>query len=239
MPTSRPAGGPAATQPAAPGELSVIATPIGNLEDLSPRAERSLRECDAVIAEDSRRTRALLRHLSIERPIFSLPAFDEQRRIPALVERLQAGGRLALCTDAGTPGVSDPGSRLVAAAHAVGVAVTVIPGPSAVTAAVAGSGVGGGGGFVFLAFPPRSPGRLRRSVQSALGLGLPVVLFESALRLARTLELLAPELGDRPVVVARELTKVHETFHRGSARELAELFHNHPPRGECTIVIGT
>ena len=217
----------------------MVATPIGNLDDLTRRAERILEECDAVIAEDSRRTRALLRHLAIDRPILSLPAFDEQRRIPALVERLRAGGRLALCTDAGTPGVSDPGTRLVAAAHAAGVTVTVIPGPSAVTAAVAGSGLGGGGGFVFLAFPPRSPGRLRRSLEPALGLGLPVVLFESAVRLARTLELLTAQLGDRPVVVARELTKVHETFHHGTAGELAELFRSHPPRGECTIVIGT
>ena len=219
--------------------LTVVATPIGNLEDVSRRAERALRDCDAVVAEDSRRTRALLRALGIDRPVLSLPAFDEERRVPALLARMEAGQRLTLCSDAGTPAISDPGSRLVAAAHAAGVAVTVVPGPSAVTAAVAGSGLGGGGGFVFLGFPPRSPGRLRRTVEAALGLGLPVVLFEAANRAARTLELIEPLSAGRPIVVARALTKVHETFHRGTAHELADEFRRQPPRGECTVVIGT
>jgi 16S rRNA (cytidine1402-2'-O)-methyltransferase len=225
--------------PAPSGRLSVVATPIGNLEDLSPRAARILRECDAVVAEDSRRTRGLLRSLGADRPVLSLPAFDEGRRVPALLARLQSGQHLALCTDAGTPAVSDPGSRLVDAAHRAGIAVIVIPGPSAATAAVAGSGLGGGGGFVLLGFPPRSPGRLRRSVVTALGTGLPVVLFESPLRLARTLELIAPATGDRLIAVARELTKVHETLQRGTALELSQRFRVQPARGECTIVIGT
>ena len=222
----------------ASGSLTVVATPIGNLEDVSRRAERALRECDAVVAEDSRRTRNLLRALEIDRPVLSLPAFDEGRRVPALLDRMTRGQRLALCSDAGTPAVSDPGSRLVAAAREAGIPVTVVPGASAVTAAVSGSGLGGGGGFVFLGFPPRSPGRLRRTVEAALSLGLPVVLFEAANRTARTLELIEPIVADRPVVVARELTKVHETFHRGTARELAEGFRRQPPRGECTVVIG-
>ena len=156
----------AATPPG--GRLTVLATPIGNLEDVSRRAERALGECDAVVAEDSRRTRILLRSLGIDRPILSLPAFDEERRIPALMERMVAGQRLVLCSDAGTPAVSDPGSRLVGACHRAGIGVTVVPGPSAVTAAMAGSGLGGGGGFVFLGFPPRSPGRLRRSVPTVV-----------------------------------------------------------------------
>ena len=227
----------AATPPG--GRLTVLATPIGNLEDVSRRAERALRECDAVVAEDTRRTRILMRSLGIDRPVISLPAFDEQRRVPALLARLEAGERLTLCSDAGTPAVSDPGSRLVAAAHAAGVLVTVVPGPSAVTAAVSASGLGGGGGFVFLGFPPRSPGRLRRTVTAALELGMPVVLFEAANRLARTLELIEPLAATRAIVVARELTKVHETLHRGTARELAEEFRRQPPRGECTVVIGT
>jgi 16S rRNA (cytidine1402-2'-O)-methyltransferase len=192
-----------------------------------------------VVAEDTRRTRILLRSLAIDRPVVSLPAFDEQRRVPALLARLQSGQRLTLCSDAGTPAVSDPGSHLVAAAHLAGIPVTVVPGPSAVTAAISGSGLGGGGGFVFLGFPPRSPGRLRRTVEAALGLGVPVVLFEAANRLARTLELIEPLTADRPVVVARELTKVHESFHRGTARGLAAEFRLQPPRGECTVVIGT
>ncbi len=221
------------------GELIVLATPIGNLEDVSRRAERVLRECHAVVAEDSRRTRILLRSLGIERPILSLPAFDEERRVPALLGRMEAGQRLVLCSDAGTPAVSDPGSRLVAACQRAGIGVTVVPGPSAVTAAVAGSGLGGGGGFVFLGFPPRSPGRLRRTVEAGLAVGLPVVLFESAVRLARTLELLEAQLGARPVVIARELTKVHETFQRGTAADLAAALRRSPPRGECTVVIGS
>lgn len=226
----------AATPPG--GLLTVLATPIGNLEDVSRRAERALRECEAVVAEDTRRTRILLRSLGIDRPVLSLPAFDEERRVPVLLARLEAGQRLTLCTDAGTPAVSDPGSRLVAAAHQAGVRVTVVPGPSAVTAAVSASGLGGGG-FVFLGFPPRSPGRLRRTVAAALELGVPVVLFEAANRLARTLELIEPLAASRTVVVARELTKVHETLHRATARELAEEFRRQPPRGECTVVIGT
>jgi 16S rRNA (cytidine1402-2'-O)-methyltransferase len=222
-----------------PGQLTVVATPIGNLEDLSPRAARLLRECDVVVAEDSRRTRGLLRSLGIDRPVLSLPAFDEARRVPALVARLEAGQHLALCSDAGTPAVSDPGSRLVDAAHRAGVTVSVVPGPSAVTAAIAGSGLGGGGGFVLLGFPPRSPGRLRRSVETALMTGLPVVLFESPLRLGRTLEHIAPLTGERLLAVARELTKVHETLQRGTAAELSRLYRAQPARGECTIVIGT
>lgn len=224
---------------AATGRLAVVATPIGNLEDLTRRAESALRAADLVVAEDTRRTGALLRSLGVERPLVSLPAFDEERRVPALIERLRAGQRLALCSDAGTPGVSDPGSRLVDAAHRAGITVEVLPGPSAVTAAVAGSGLGGGGGFVFLGFPPRSPTRLRRSVETALGTGLPVVLFESPLRLARTLELIAPLTGDRLIAIARELTKVHETLQRGTAAQLSRQYRAQPARGECTIVIGT
>lgn len=220
------------------GRLTVVATPIGNLEDLSRRAERTLRDCDRVVAEDTRRTRALLRSLGIDKPLLSLPAFAEEGRVPGLLAHLEAGESLVLCTDAGTPAVSDPGSRLVAAAHAAGISVSVVPGPSAVTAAIAGGGLGGGGGFVFLGFPPRTPGRLRRALEAALALGLPVVLFEAAQRLVRTLEAAEPVLGDRPLVVARELTKVHETFHRGTARELAAELRAQPPRGECTIVVG-
>jgi 16S rRNA (cytidine1402-2'-O)-methyltransferase len=230
---------PSTHDPPAPGRLTVLATPIGNLEDVSRRAERALRDCDAVVAEDTRRTRILLRSLGIDRPVLSLPAFDEERRVPALLTRLEAGQRLTLCSDAGTPAVSDPGSRLVGAAHRAQIPVTVVPGPSAVTAAVSGSGLGGGGGFVFLGFLPRSPGRLRRTVEAALGLGIPVVVFEAANRVARTLELIEAILGERPVTVARELTKVHETFHRGTAHELADEFRRQPPRGECTVVIGT
>jgi 16S rRNA (cytidine1402-2'-O)-methyltransferase len=219
------------------GLLHVVATPIGNLEDITLRALRVLRECDAVVAEDTRRTRQLLTAHGISRPLLSLPAHDEERRVPALVARLVGGGSLALCTDAGTPVVSDPGARLVRAAREAGVTVVPVPGASALTAALAGSGLRGDR-VCFLGFLPRSPGKLRRSVETGLLAEATVAFFESPLRLARTLALIAPSCGDRPVVVARELTKVHETFHTGTAAALAEAFAAKPPRGECTVLIG-
>jgi 16S rRNA (cytidine1402-2'-O)-methyltransferase len=220
-----------------PGRLYVVATPIGNLEDITLRALRVLRECDAVVAEDTRRTRQLLAAHGISRPLLSLPAHDERRRVPALVHRLANGETLALCTDAGTPVMSDPGAPLVAAARAADVEVVPIPGASALTTAVAGSGLRGDR-VCFLGFLPRSPGKLRRAVEAGLMLEGTVAFYESPLRLARTLALIAPSCGERPVVVARELTKVHETFHTGTAAALAEAFAAHPPRGECTVLIG-
>jgi len=219
------------------GTLHVVATPIGNLEDITLRALRVLRECDAVVAEDTRRTRALLSAHGISRPLLSLPAHDEHRRVPALVDRLLAGDSLALCSDAGTPVVSDPGAVLVDAARAAGVAVVPVPGASALTAALAGGGLRGDR-VCFLGFLPRSPGKLRRAVEAALVLDATVAFYESPLRLARTLALIAAACGERPVVVARELTKVHETFHTGTAATLARAFAADPPRGECTVLIG-
>ena len=220
----------------APGTLAVVATPIGNLEDITARALRTLRECDAVVAEDSRRTRALLAVNGISRGVLSLPAFDEQRRLPRIVARLDRGETLALCTDAGTPALSDPGARLVRAARATGHRVVPIPGPSAVTAALSASGLAADA-FCFLGFLPRTPGRLVRTVEQALQGKRTLAFFESPLRLAKTLRLLTPVLGDREVVVARELTKQHEAFHIGTAADLVEQFTAAPPRGECTVMV--
>ncbi len=219
------------------GLLHVVATPIGNLEDITLRALRVLRDCDGVIAEDTRRTRQLLTAHGISRPLLSLPAHDEARRVPALIERLLRGESLALCTDAGTPVVSDPGAALVRAAREAGVVVVPIPGASALTAALAASGLRGERVY-FLGFLPRSPGKLRRTVETGLLTEATVAFYESQLRVARTLALIAPSCGHRPVVVARELTKVHETFHTGTAATLAEAFAAEPPRGECTVLIG-
>jgi len=141
--------------------LSVVATPIGNLEDITLRALRVLRECDLVVAEDTRRTRALLSAHGIRRPLAALPAYDEARRVPALVARLDTGETLALCSDGGTPGVSDPGGHLVRAARAAGHQVVPVPGPSAITAALSASGLDASG-FCFLGFLPRTPGKLNR-----------------------------------------------------------------------------
>jgi 16S rRNA (cytidine1402-2'-O)-methyltransferase len=222
---------------ARPGVLHVVATPIGNLEDITLRALRVLRESDAVVAEDTRRTRQLLTAHGVSRELLSLPAHAEARRVPALVDRLLAGESLALCSDAGTPVVSDPGATLVRAARRAGVTVVPVPGASALTTALAGSGLRAER-VLFLGFLPRSPGKLRRTIEAGLLSDATVAFFESPLRLARTLTLIAPSCGERPVVVARELTKVHETFHTGTAASLAESFAAHPPRGECTVLIG-
>jgi 16S rRNA (cytidine1402-2'-O)-methyltransferase len=219
------------------GVLHVVATPIGNLEDITLRGLRVLRECDAVVAEDTRRTRQLLSAHGIAKRLLSLPAHDESRRVPALVERLAAGETLALCTDAGTPVVSDPGMALVRAARQAGVTVVPVPGASALTTALSASGLRGDR-VCFLGFLPRSPTKLRRAVEAGLLTDSTLAFFESPMRLARTLALIAPGCGERPVVVARELTKVHETFHTGTAATLAESFAAHPPRGECTVLIG-
>jgi 16S rRNA (cytidine1402-2'-O)-methyltransferase len=219
------------------GTLAVVATPIGNLEDITLRALRVLRECDAVVAEDSRRTKALLTAHGVQKPVLSLPAFDERRRIPQLIQRLDRGETLALCTDAGTPALSDPGSLLVSAAVEAGHRVTPIPGASALTAALAASGLPGNA-FCFLGFLPRTPGKLVRLLEQALQEDRTLAFFESPMRLVKTLRIAAPVLGARPVIVARELSKVHETMHRGTAAALVEEFTAHPPRGECTVLIG-
>ena len=219
------------------GTLAVVATPIGNLEDITLRALRVLRECDAVVAENSRRTKALLTAHGVQKPVLSLPAFDERRRIPQLIERLDRGETLALCTDAGTPAVSDPGSLLVSAAVEAGHRVTPIPGASALTAALAASGLPGNA-FCFLGFLPRTPGKLVRLLEQALQEDRTLAFFESPMRLVKTLRIATPVLGERPVIVARELSKVHETMHRGTAASLVEEFTARPPRGECTVLIG-
>jgi 16S rRNA (cytidine1402-2'-O)-methyltransferase len=221
------------------GTLQVVATPIGNLEDITLRALRVLRECDAVVAEDTRRTRQLLTAHGIPaaKPLLSLPAFDEARRIPAVLQRLDGGESVALVTDGGTPGVSDPGMHLVRAAWERGHAVTPIPGPSALVAALSASGLDANS-FCFLGFLPRTPGKLVRALGAALELGRTVAFYESPMRIAKTLSLAAELLGAREVVVAREVTKLHETFHRGTAASLAAEFVATPPRGECTVLVG-
>ncbi|HVA21296.1 MAG TPA: 16S rRNA (cytidine(1402)-2'-O)-methyltransferase [Candidatus Micrarchaeia archaeon] len=217
-----------------PGTLFVVATPIGNLGDLSPRAAAVLARVQLVVAEDTRRTRPLLTHLGIHVPCWGLPAPREARGVPAVLQRLRLAD-VALVSDAGTPTVSDPGQRLVAAARAAGHEVVSVPGPCAAVTALAGSGLPADR-FVFLGFLPRGPTRVRRAV--AAGGDGTVVFHEAARRLARTLTLLAPQLGRRPVVVARELTKLHESWAIGTGAELAARFTAAPPRGECTVVVG-
>jgi len=218
------------------GTLYVVATPIGNLGDLSPRAAEVLRTVDAVAAEDTRRTARLYAHLGVDAPtMLSLPAFDERGRVEAVVARLEGGQAVALCTDAGTPGVSDPGAALVAAAWAAGARVVPVPGPSAALAALSASGLPADR-FFFGGFLPRKGGGRAEQLAFLAGLPATLVLYEAGNRTGDTLRDLAEALGDRPAAVGRELTKLHEELARGTLRELAARFAGEV-RGEVTIVV--
>ncbi|MDP1571713.1 MAG: 16S rRNA (cytidine(1402)-2'-O)-methyltransferase [Vicinamibacterales bacterium] len=217
-----------------PGTLFVVATPIGNLEDITLRAVRVLREVAVVAAEDTRRTGNLLRHLGIDTRLLSLHEHNEHERIPPLLARLAAGESVAVVSDAGTPGVSDPGMRLAEAAVAAGIRVEPVPGASAVLAALAGSGVAWNS-FAFLGFPPLKA-KDRKTWVSGLAASLQTsVFFEAPHRVRRTLGELAAILGERQIVVARELTKVHEEFIRGTASEILARLES--PKGEFTVVV--
>jgi 16S rRNA (cytidine1402-2'-O)-methyltransferase len=219
-----------------PGTLYVVATPIGNLGDLSPRAAEVLRSAGAIVAEDTRRTLRLLAHLGAPPPrMLSLPAFDERGRVPAVLARLAAGEDVALCSDAGTPGISDPGQQLVAAAWSSGARVVPIPGPCAAVAALACSGLPSDRFFV-QGFLPRKGGGRADALARLAGIPATVVLYEAGNRAGQTLRDLHAALGDRPAAVARELTKVHEEIARGLLSELAARFAE-GARGEVTIVV--
>ncbi len=218
------------------GRLWVVASPIGNLRDVTLRALDVLREADLVVAEDTRRARILLGRHGIEAAVTSLPAFDEVRRIGPLLGRLRTGASVALLTDAGMPSVSDPGGRLVAAARSEGVAVEVLPGPSAVTAAVAASGLPALP-FRFLGFLPRKGARRRRALASVAADPGASVFFEAPGRLVATLEDLAEVLSaERRLAVCRELTKRFEEVAVGSAEALRARFDG-GVRGEVTVVV--
>ncbi|WP_242346373.1 16S rRNA (cytidine(1402)-2'-O)-methyltransferase [Anaeromyxobacter terrae] len=218
------------------GTLFVVATPIGNLGDLSPRAAQVLRSVQAVAAEDTRRTLKLYAHLGAPAPaLVSLPAFDERGRVAAIVERLVAGESVALCTDAGTPGVSDPGAALVAAAWAAGATVVPIPGPSAALAALAASGFPADR-FLFAGFLPRKGTGRAEALAFLAATPATLVLYEAGNRTRETLEDLAAALGDREALVARELTKLHEELLRGRLSDLAARLVGEV-RGEVTLVV--
>lgn len=215
----------------------MVATPIGNLEDLTLRAIRVLQTCTRVIAEDTRRSRQLLSHLGIEgKPLDPLHAHSTDRDVARVVSRLEAGETIALVTDAGTPAISDPGDALVKAAIAKGVRIVPIPGASAVLAALVASGLAGASGFRFMGFLPREGASRRDAIATACAAAEPIVLFESPERTEATLVELADAMPDRPACVARELTKLHEEILRGSLRSLAH--DRHEWRGEIAIVLG-
>jgi 16S rRNA (cytidine1402-2'-O)-methyltransferase len=216
--------------------LAVCATPIGNLEDVTLRVLTELREADLVLAEDTRHTRGLLERHEIKARLLSYHEHNEAARVAELLPRLAAGERIALVTDAGMPGISDPGTRLIRAALDAGIDVTVLPGASAVETALVASGLGGGR-YAFVGFLPRKAGELEALWRETSEWGLPVVAFESPHRLTASLRSLAAFAPEREVAVCRELTKKFEQVARGTAAELAERLAE-PPKGEITLVVG-
>jgi 16S rRNA (cytidine1402-2'-O)-methyltransferase len=218
------------------GTLYVVATPIGNLGDLSPRAAEVLRAVALVAAEDTRHTRKLYAHLGAPTPrMISLPAFDERSRVAPVLERLAAGDDVALCTDAGTPAVSDPGQQLVAAAWELGARVVPIPGPCAAVAALAASGLRSDR-FLVQGFLPRKGAARAEAIARLAATGATLVVYEAGNRLTGTLLDLRAVLGERRAAVARELTKLHEEIVRGTLSELAARFPE-GARGEVTLVV--
>jgi 16S rRNA (cytidine1402-2'-O)-methyltransferase len=219
------------------GTLYVVATPLGNLGDLSARASEVLRTVPVVAAEDTRRTRGLLTHLGAAPQLLSYHAHSDRKRIEALIEILTAGQDVALVTDAGTPAVSDPGMDLVAAARVAGIAVVPIPGPSAVATALSATGFGADR-YLFLGFVPRRGRDRTRLLDRAAQEEWSVVFFEAPPRLADLLADLAKVAGPgRRAVVARELTKLHEEFRLGTLEQLALYYSERAPRGELTVVL--
>lgn len=219
------------------GRLFVVSTPIGNLEDITLRAIRVLKEAERVLAEDTRHSRTLFDRHGITTPLTALHDHNEDEKIPEILEQLRAGATLALITDAGTPTVSDPGFRLVRAVRAAGLAIEVVPGASAILTALVGAGLPTDA-FAFLGFPPRKAGERSAWVDRVLKMGMTVVFYESPHRVLETLETFAAAAPKREAVVARELTKRYEEFLPGTFETiLANLSERDAIKGEITVVV--
>jgi 16S rRNA (cytidine1402-2'-O)-methyltransferase len=223
--------------PLTPSTLYLVATPIGNLEDITLRALRVLRECDVVAAEDTRRTGQLLRHFEITKPLLSYFAFNEARRSEEIIERLGRGEKIALVTDAGSPGISDPGERVVRAAIAAGFRVEAVPGACALVAALTASGLPTEE-FHFTGFLPHKSGQRRNELTRLGQASGTVVLYESPYRIEKLLGELNEVMPLRQVVLARELTKKFEEFLRGTPAQLLERAKQRPLKGEFVVLIG-
>jgi 16S rRNA (cytidine1402-2'-O)-methyltransferase len=217
------------------GSLYVVSTPIGNLDDITVRAVNTLKSVGLVAAEDTRRTGLLLRHFGIATPTTSLHEHNEHEKQPALIEKLKQGVDIALVSDAGTPVVCDPGQRLIASAIAQGIRIVPIPGASAALAALAASGYGADE-FVFAGFAPTRSKDRREWLSALASEPRTVVFFEAPHRISKTLKDISDLLGRRPITVARELTKLHETIISTSAERLSSL--EIPEKGEFTLVLG-
>jgi 16S rRNA (cytidine1402-2'-O)-methyltransferase len=225
-----------APPPLTPGTLYLVATPIGNLEDITQRALRVLRECDVVAAEDTRHSGQLLRHFGISRPMLSYFQFNEARRSEEILGRLGRGEKVALITDAGSPGISDPGERVVKAAIAAGYRVEPVPGACALIAGLTASGLPTEE-FYFAGFLPHKSGQRRRKLESLRNLECTLVLYESPYRVEKLLEELRAVYPARQVVLARELTKKFEEFLRGTPDELAATLKGRSIKGEFVVLI--
>lgn len=217
--------------------VSFVGLPIGNREDITRRALSVLESVDCVCCEDTRNTGMLLSHYGIRKPLLSLHEHNESQRAPEIASRALAGESFAVVTDAGMPGVSDPGYRLIQELKSRGVAFTVLPGPSAVVTALVGSGLPSDA-FFFGGFLPVKSGRKMAVLQGAVQASYTSIFYESPFRIVKTIQMLSEIDADVPVCVARELTKVFETYHRGTASALLEEFKAKPPKGEIVLLVG-
>jgi 16S rRNA (cytidine1402-2'-O)-methyltransferase len=222
--------------PLKPATLYLVATPIGNLEDITLRALRTLRECDLVAAEDTRRSGQLLKHYGISKPLLSYFKFNEARRQEEILERLGRGEKIALITDAGSPGISDPGERVVKAAIATGFRVESVPGPSALIAALTASGLGTEE-FYFAGFLPHKSGQRRAKLEHLVKIPGTLVFYESPFRVEKLLIELGALMPSSKVVLARELTKKFEEFLRGTPGELQEIMKTRSLKGEFVVLV--
>ncbi|MFN3916478.1 MAG: 16S rRNA (cytidine(1402)-2'-O)-methyltransferase [Flavobacteriales bacterium] len=218
------------------GKLTLVPTPVGNLEDITHRALRFLNEANLILAEDTRQTLKLLRHFKIEKPLYAYHQHNEHKTTAGWIKRLQSGDSIALVSDAGTPGISDPGFLLVRACVENNIEVSCLPGATAFVPALAASGLPCDK-FFFEGFLPQKKGRQTRLKELA-EMPVTIVLYESPHRLLKCLEQLLEFFGsERRVVVAREISKLHETFHRGTVGDLLAYFQQNEPRGEIVIIV--
>ena len=222
--------------PLTPGTLYLVATPIGNLEDMTFRAVRVLKECDVVAAEDTRRTGQLLKHFGLSKPMLSYFQFNEAKRSEEILERLKRGEKVALVTDAGSPGISDPGERVVRAVREAGLRVESVPGPCALVAALTASGLPTDE-FHFIGFLPHKSGQRRKQLEALKQFAGTLVLYDSPYRIEKLLVELGEVFAERQVVLARELTKKFEEFLRGTPAELLEVTQKRSLKGEFVVMV--
>jgi len=218
--------------------LYLVATPVGNLEDITLRALRVLKECDIIAAEDTRRTAQLLHHFELKKPMISYFQFNEARRSEEILERLARGEKIALVTDAGTPGISDPGERVVRAAISAGFRVESVPGPCALIAALTASGLDTGE-FHFIGFLPHKSGQRSRILEKLKTVGGTLIFYESPYRIEKLVKEIAIYYPARQVVLARELTKKFEEYIRGTGAELEQRIKGRSLKGEFVVLIGS